>query len=84
MELEQQKKRQAVEAEQQKRKLAVEAEQQKRKQTVKAEQQKRKLAIQEEKHTSALRMIADGKLSLEKIAKYLGLDIKVVTQLAGR
>lgn len=49
-----------------------------------AEQQKRKLAIQEEKHKSALRMIADGKLSLEKIAKYLGLDIKVVTQLAGR
>ena len=53
MELEQQKKRQAVEAEQQKRKQAVEAEQQKRKQAVKAEQQKRKLAIQEEKHKSA-------------------------------
>ena len=67
MELEQQKKRQAVEAEQQKRKLAVEAEQQKRKQAVKAEQQKRKLAIQEEKHKSALRMIADGKLSLANL-----------------
>lgn len=76
--------RQAVELEQQKRKQAVEKEQQKKRQAVKAEQQKRKLAIQEEKHKSALRMIADGELSLEKIAKYLGLDIKVVTQLAGR
>ena len=73
-----------MELEQQKKRQAVEAEQQKRKQAVKAEQQKRKLAIQEEKHKSALRMIADGKLSLEKIAKYMGLDIKVVTQLAGR
>ena len=62
----------------------MELEQQKKRQAVEAEQQKRRLAIQEEKHKSALRMIADGKLSLEKIAKYLGLDIKVVTQLAGR
>ena len=37
--------------------------------------------IDEEKRESALRMLEDGKLSKEKIAKYLKLDIKVVEEL---
>lgn len=60
---------------------AVEKEQKKRRQAIQEEKYK---AVQEEKLNSALRMIADGELSLEKIAKYLGLDLKVVTRLAGR
>lgn len=37
--------------------------------------------IDEEKRESALRMLEDGELSKEKIAKYLKLDIKVVEEL---
>ncbi len=84
VEAEQKRGRQAVEAEQQRRKQAVEAEQQRRKQAVEAEQQRGRQAIQEEKHKYALRMIADGSLPLEKIAEYLGLDVKEVAKLAGQ
>lgn len=37
--------------------------------------------IDEEKKESALRMLEDGKLSNQEIAKYLRLDIKVVEEL---
>lgn len=37
--------------------------------------------IDEEKRESALRMLEDGKLSNQEIAKYLKLDIKVVEEL---
>ena len=37
--------------------------------------------IDEEKRESALRMLEDGELSKEKIARYLGLDIEVVENL---
>ena len=37
--------------------------------------------IDEEKRESALRMLEDGKLSNQEIAKYLRLDIKVVEEL---
>lgn len=37
--------------------------------------------MDEEKRESALRMLEDGELSKEKIAKYLKLDIKVVEEL---
>ena len=37
--------------------------------------------IDEEKRESALRMLEDGELSKEKIARYLGLDIDVVETL---
>lgn len=37
--------------------------------------------IDDEKRESALRMLEDGKLSNQEIAKYLKLDIKVVEEL---
>lgn len=37
--------------------------------------------MDDEKKESALRMLEDGELSKEKIAKYLRLDIKVVEEL---
>ncbi len=40
--------------------------------------------INEGKKETALRMIQDGELSLEKVAKYSGLAIKEVEELAGR
>lgn len=61
---------------------AVQEEQKRRRQAVQEEKKRGKQAIQEEKHKYALRMIADGDLPLEKIAEYLGLDIKVVAKLA--
>lgn len=61
---------------------AVEVEQKRRRQAVQEEKKRGKQAIQEEKHKYALRMIADGDLPMEKIAEYLGLDIKVVAKLA--
>lgn len=40
--------------------------------------------IDEERRESALRMLEDGELSKEKIAKYSGLDIEVVESLEKR
>lgn len=37
--------------------------------------------MDDEKKESALRMLEDGKLSNQEIAKYLRLDIKVVEEL---
>ncbi len=37
--------------------------------------------MDDEKKESALRMLEDGKLSNQEIAKYLKLDIKVVEEL---
>ncbi len=74
--------RQAVQEEQKRGRQAVQEEQKRRRQAVQEEKKRGKQAIQEEKHKYALRMIADGDLPLEKIAEYLGLDIKVVAKLA--
>ena len=38
--------------------------------------------VVEDKKASAKRMIADGKLSIEEIARYVGLPINVVEELA--
>lgn len=38
--------------------------------------------VLEEKRDVAVRMIADGKLSAEEIARYLGLPINMVEELA--
>lgn len=40
--------------------------------------------INEGKKETALRMIQDGELSIEKVAKYSGLALKEVEELAGR
>lgn len=39
--------------------------------------------INETKKKTALRMLQDGELSIDKIAKYSGLDVAEVKQLAG-
>ena len=39
--------------------------------------------INETKKKTALRMLQDGELSIDKIAKYSGLDVAEVEQLAG-
>lgn len=61
---------------------AVEEEKQRGKQAVKEEKQRGRQAIQEEKYKFALRMITDGEVTLEKIAEFADLDLKVVAKLA--
>ena len=84
VEKEKQKGQKAVEEEKQKGQQAVEEEKQKGQQAVEEEKQKSQQAIREEKMKFALKMIADGELSLKKIAEYTELNIKIVTELAGQ
>ena len=75
---------QVIKEEKQKGQQAVEEEKQKGQQAVEEEKQKSQQAIREEKMKFALKMIADGELSLKKIAEYTELNIKIVTELAGQ
>ena len=75
---------QVIKEEKQKGQQAVEEEKQKGQQAVEKEKQKSQQAIREEKMKFALKMIADGELSLKKIAEYTELNIKIVTELAGQ
>ncbi len=79
---EQQKGQQALREEQQKGQQALREERQKGQQAVRKEQQKKQQAVKAEKRSIALKMIADGELSLKKIAMYAGMDIKTVKKLA--
>ncbi len=49
-----------------------------------AAKEKRRKALIAEKRKIALKMIADGELSPEKIAQYAGINIKTVKKLAGQ
>ncbi len=49
-----------------------------------AAKEKRRKALMAEKRKIALKMLADGELSPEKIAQYAGINIKTVKKLAGR
>ena len=49
-----------------------------------AAKEKRRKALMAEKRKIALKMIADGELSPEKIAQYAGINIKTVKKLAGQ
>lgn len=46
--------------------------------------EKRRKALMAEKRKIALKMLADGELSPEKIAQYAGINIKTVKKLAGQ
>ena len=75
-------KEEAVKKEREKGQQALREEQQKGQQALREEQQKRQQAVKAEKRSIALKMIADGELSLKKIAMYAGMDIKTVKKLA--
>ncbi len=49
-----------------------------------AAKEKRRKALMAEKRKIALKMLADGELSPEKIAQYAGINIKTVKKLAGQ
>ena len=75
-------KEEAVKKEREKGQQALREEQQKGQQALREEQQKKQQAVKAEKRSIALKMIADGELSLKKIAMYAGMDIKTVKKLA--
>ncbi len=77
-------KEEAVNEERKKWQQVIKEEKQKGQQAVEEEKQKSQQAIREEKMKFALKMIADGELSLKKIAEYTELNIKIVTELAGQ
>lgn len=81
---EKQKGRQAVRKERQKSQQALREEKKRGQQAITEERERGQQAIMEEKKKFALKMIADGELSLPKIAGYADLDIKTVSRLASR